>query len=219
MKYRDFQIALSVPRIDKYKDACGGDKQKALILYRWNINLCQEFYGVLGAFEVVLRNAIDRHYASVLTDPNWLETKANDGTFDPIFSTKINTEITKLRREGRYTHNRLVASLSFGTWTALFTRNNYRVLGSNLLNIFPHRTHGLGQAAIYNELSLIRTFRNRVAHYEPICFDTTGNINAQFAENLYILIVKYFNFLGYSENEILYGIPKPYNTIRKIRGL
>jgi len=219
MKYSDFQTALSIPRIDKYKDACGGDKNKALILYRWNINLCQEFYGVLGAFEVVLRNAIDRHYASILTDPNWLDTKANDGTFQSIFSNKINTEIIKLRAEKRYTHNRLVASLSFGTWTALFTRNNYRALGSNLLAIFPHRTHGLGQAVIYNELSMIRVFRNRIAHYEPICFDSTGNIDAQYSENLYNLVIKYFNFLGYNENEILWGISKPQNTILKIKEL
>ena len=33
MKYEKYEIAFSVPRIGKYRIACKGDKNKALILY------------------------------------------------------------------------------------------------------------------------------------------------------------------------------------------
>jgi hypothetical protein len=35
MKYNAYEKALSVPQIGKYKTACLGDKNKALILYRY----------------------------------------------------------------------------------------------------------------------------------------------------------------------------------------
>jgi len=43
MKYEEYEKALSVPRIGKYKIACNGDKNKALILYRYNINFVKNF--------------------------------------------------------------------------------------------------------------------------------------------------------------------------------
>ena len=79
MKYEEYEIALSVPRIGKYRLACKGDKNKALILYRYNIKLCQKFYGVLGVLEVVLRNAVNEHFKMKLQDNDWLITQAEGG--------------------------------------------------------------------------------------------------------------------------------------------
>jgi hypothetical protein len=72
MKYEDYEKALSVPRIGKYLIACKGDKNMALILYRYNIKLCQKFYGVLGVLEVSLRNAVNQHFINRLKDNDWL---------------------------------------------------------------------------------------------------------------------------------------------------
>lgn len=52
MKYNDFEDALSAARLNKYKNACGGNTNKALTLYRHNVKLCQKFYGVLNIFEM-----------------------------------------------------------------------------------------------------------------------------------------------------------------------
>ena len=70
MKYEKYEMTLSVPRIGKYKAACNGDKNKALILYRYNIKLCQTFHGVLEVLEVLLRNVINEHYKKCLQDIN-----------------------------------------------------------------------------------------------------------------------------------------------------
>ena len=72
MKYKDFEDAFSAARLNKYKNACGGNINKALTLYRHNVKLCQKFYGVLNIFEIILRNAINQHYAALFNDADWI---------------------------------------------------------------------------------------------------------------------------------------------------
>jgi hypothetical protein len=218
MKYEEYEKALSVPRIGKYLLACKGDKNKALILYRYNIKLCQKFYGVLGVLEVVLRNAIDAHFREQLQDPNWIENQATTGFLVPS-RKEIFKERDKLREKRACTHDRLVASLSLGCWTFMFSRNCYRNSGKTLLRIFPHKAPGLNQSDIYGDLDIIRAFRNRIAHHEPLCFDNAGAVNVAYVQNILSLIIKYIGFLGYNTNELLFGVDPPSSTILKIEKL
>lgn len=121
MKYSEYEKALSTPRLNKYKIACLNDKNKTLMLYRYNIKLCQKFYGVLGVLEIVLRNAINDHYMTQLSDDEWLISQAASGF---LYSSQndIFRERDKLVRMNVYTHDKLVASLSFGTWTIMFSK-------------------------------------------------------------------------------------------------
>ena len=215
MTYEKYEKALSVPRIGKYKIACNGDKNKALILYRYNIKLCQKFYGILGVLEVVLRNAINEHYKELLQDDNWLITQSQNG-FLVNYQDAVLKEKNKLIHNHKYTHDKLVASLSLGVWTFLFSKNCYKDSGKTLLQIFPNKTHGLNQKNIYADLDRIRLFRNRIAHHEPLCFDPCGVINIAYAKNVYMLLIKYIEFLGYQTNELLYGVETPLSTIDKI---
>ena len=215
MKYEEYEIALSVPRIGKYRLACKGDKNKALILYRYNIKLCQKFYGVLGVLEVVLRNAINEHFKALLHDSNWLITQAQSG-FLVNYQDAIFKERDKLINNFKYTHDKLVASLSLGVWTFMFSRNCYRNSGKTLLRIFPNKTHGLNQKDIYADLDKMRTFRNRIAHHEPLCFDSLETVNVIYVQEIFSLIIKYIDFLGYNTDELLYGVENPLQTIIKI---
>jgi hypothetical protein len=215
MKYEAYEKALSSPRIGKYRSACRNDKNKALILYRYNIKLCQKFYGVLGVLEVVLRNAINEHFKAQLCDSEWIVTQAQSGFLVNYRDTVFN-EITKLENNCKYTHDKLVASLSLGIWTFMFSRNCYKNSGKTLLQILPNKTHGLNQRDIYADLDRIRTFRNRIAHHEPLCFDNCGRINVTYVQEVFLLIIKYIDFLGYNINELLYGVENPLQTISKI---
>lgn len=218
MKYEDYEKALSVPRIGKYLTTCKGDKNKALILYRYNIKLCQKFYGLLGVLEVVLRNAIDAHFKTQLRDDNWIENQALRGFLtdsqDAIFK-----ERDKLRQRGKYTHDKLVSSLSLGCWTFMFSRKCYKNSGKTLLKIFPFKTRGMNQSDIYEELDKIREFRNRIAHHEPLCFDSTSQVSVAYVHDIHSLIVKYIEFLGYNTNELLFGVESPLPTIIRIEEL
>ena len=72
MKYKEYEVAFSPARLNRYKIACGGDTRKAMSLYRHNVKLCQKYYGVLNIFEIILRNAIDRHYRAYFNDVDWI---------------------------------------------------------------------------------------------------------------------------------------------------
>jgi hypothetical protein len=66
----------------------------------------------------------------------------------------------------------------------------------------------------------IKSFRNRIAHHEPICFDQYGNKDVTFAQNNYDQILKYIDFLKYNKNELFFGLDiLPDKTISKINSL
>ena len=70
-----------------------------------------------------------------------------------------------------YTHDKLVAELSFGVWVFLFAGKQYQAGGNVLLSIFPKRPYKVNQKVIYQKLNQINSLRNRVAHHEPIVLD------------------------------------------------
>lgn len=208
MKYPDYERAFSAARLKKYLTACGGDTAKALILYRQNVKLCQKFYGMLNIFEVILRNAINEHYKAYFNDSDWIRSQLAPGRMLSQHPQKsvVDKIIADLTAVGRYTNDRVVSSVTFGFWTYLFTKKPFRLGGQSLLKIFPAKTTGLGQRAIYNELMAVKNFRNRIAHHEPICFDSNGSKSNGFAKEHYDLIVRYVNFLGYPEDHLYVGL-------------
>ena len=222
MKYSEYERAFSPARLTKYLKACGGDTASALTLYRHNIKLCQKCYGVLNIFEIVLRNAIDEHFIGYFSDQDWIRHQLAPGGMlehHPQRQSVLKT-IADLDAAGKYTNNRVVSSVTFGFWTYLFNRVPFRLGGQSILQLFPGRTKGLGQRAIYNELQDIKAFRNRIAHHEAICFDSTGTKNTAQAKASYALVIKYIQFLGYQEAHLYYGLDVlPDKILEKIDNL
>lgn len=223
MRYSDYQKAFSHSRLDRYLTACAGDRRKALLLYRYNIRLCKEFYAILGILEVTLRNSINSHYQSQFGLNNWLEVHAqNTGVFSNLVFQHGNYESRKLilsnirKLNARYTHDRLVSSLSFGFWVMLFNKLQFNVCGKTLHNIFVKRPIGTLPRDIYKELDKIRDFRNRVAHHEPLCFDSLHNKKVAYAQQHYDLIRKYAQWLNFNPDKLFYGIDNTQDTINKI---
>ena len=222
MKYSEYEIAFSPARLNKYLVACNGNKSKALTLYRHNVKLCQKFYGILNVFEIILRNAINRHYIEYFDDNDWIKNQCAKGGMLENAPQKgeIKRTISLLERQNKYSNYRLVSSVTFGFWTYLFNRIPFRVGGMNLLQIFPNRTRGLGQRLIYNELQEIKSFRNRIAHHEAICFNNSGEINLQYAQEKLDLIKKYVIFLGYDPIKLYWGTGiRPYTLIERISNI
>ena len=208
MNYKEYEKAFSTARLVKYQSACNGNTNDALTLYRYNIKLCQKFYGILNVFEVVLRNAIDSHYKAHFNDNDWICSQLQPGGMLEFAPHKAEVEktIASLVKQGKYTHDRLVSSVTFGFWTYMFTKKPFKIGGQNLLSIFPEREFGLGQKAIYKELMQIKSFRNKIAHHEAICFDAVGRKSIVPAMFNYELILKYITFLGYHKNHLFYGL-------------
>ena len=222
MKYSVYEKAFSPARLNKYLKACSGDPVMALKLYRYNVKLCQKIYGILGIFEVVLRNAINEHYKAYYSDTDWIRHQLILGGMMENHPQRLEVIrlICNLDKAGQYSNDRLVSSVSLGFWTHLFSRRPFALGGQSLLKIFPAKTKGIGQRVIYNELQDIKNFRNRIAHHEAICFDPTGTRNTQLAEDKYTLVIKYMQFLGYPESQLFYGFDTlPDRILQKINTL
>ena len=96
MKFIDFQEVMSIPRVDRYLTAVGGDSPTAMTLYRLNLRLSQELFTIVSCFEVALRNHIDHHYTAK-HGPNWLRNASGRGAcLTPRAVEKPLTSLLKL---------------------------------------------------------------------------------------------------------------------------
>jgi hypothetical protein len=199
--------AISSPRFGRYFQACG-DQDRALALYKANVALSQQLYGVIGVFEVILRNSVDRHMI-VQQGKQWLEDAvAPDGNFDinPGCEDTYHSVQDAIHRLGLlYTHDGLIAKLTFGFWSYLFAPKQFAATGSTLLSVFPNRPFGTKQKIIFQNLVKINELRNRIAHYEPVCFEK-DTISTTRTEKRYRLIVELLGWLGCNPQQILSGI-------------
>ena len=124
MDFKTSQKLYSVPRMRKYLNACAGDKRKTMQLYRYNLRLCQRFYGALNLLEVMLRNDINEHYIAYYSDPNWIVNQADSGKLLEYNKDEIRQTEAGYRRRGIYNNDKMVASLTMGFWTKLFSRKD-----------------------------------------------------------------------------------------------
>lgn len=213
--------------MNRYLVACNGDKRRAMTLYRKNLKLSQELFTLISCFEVALRNAIDSYYNSHLGN-DWLRNAvAPGGIFDNSDCSNsaraIQEEITRLNT--RYSHSKLVAGLGLGFWRYMFSRNQYRAGGQQLLSIFPSRPHSspsiqYNRAYVEGELKKINDLRNRIAHHEPICFVSGMPIkDTTYARLHYGIILQLFQWMQIDEASFLYGLDHINSTCDNIDGL
>lgn len=215
-----FYTAISTPRFNRYLVACNYHQRRAEMLYRINLRLSQKMYSVIGLFEIILRNSIDRHFTSI-KGPPWLEEAVlPNGYLDMSADCEhafhsVQETIYKLGLS--YTHDSLIATLTFGFWTHQFSKMEYAAAGSTLLQIFPNRPPGTHQKDIFKNLVRINDTRNRIAHYEPICFEkSTGRISSTPIQKRYALIIEMLHWLGCNPKKILYGIDGVQRAIHEL---
>ena len=174
-------------------------------------------YALIGVFEVILRNSIDRHFIGS-KGSYWLEDAVQPGGYYDVSAgceDSFHSIQEALERLGvGYTHDGLITKLSFGFWTYQFAKKQYAASGSTLLGIFPNRPLGVNQKIVFQNLMRINDIRNRIAHYEPICFEKeTGAISTTLVLHRYDLIRDLLHWLGCNVRGILYGIDGIYKAI------
>lgn len=223
MEYNDFEKALSKPRIGRFLIAAEQDKEKALRLYLQNIELSKTLFGLLSVFEVTIRNYIDKHYREKFADSEWLKNQCGQGGmfshpsfikygFEP--RTKILTTIAKLGN--KYTHDRLVAELSFGFWNYMFAPIQFLIGGQSLHKIYENRPKGTNQKLIFNQLDEIRSLRNRIAHHEPLIFNSKDQISTGQTENTYGIILNHTEWLGFEPLKLYHKLDNMYELINML---
>jgi hypothetical protein len=214
MNFLEFQDIVSSNRMHRYLLACNGDQAKAIELYRNNVRASIDMFAIVGAFEIAIRNAIDKQMIANFGS-DWLR---NSIMPDGIFSAPnckehaqiIRSVYTKLAQNEKYSHPDLLANLDFGVWKYMFASPQYRASGQILLNIFPNkprstREQQYNNTFIYNELDHVNSLRNRIAHHEPICF-TTGlaKVSVEYIRWIYDEIKMLFEWMNIDYEEYLY---------------
>lgn len=169
--------SLSPERMATYTAAADGDREKAMRLYTWNTAISAAFYGPLQGLEVALRNAMHRELTATY-GLDWYDNPAC--RFDAGALRRIAAAKEDVRREGHAVDPpHLVASLSFGFWVSILGsggrgpahdpgKRNYEMSlwRPCLYRAFPGVK--MRRADIHRQLDFLGTFRNRIAHYEPI---------------------------------------------------
>ncbi|HEU0052395.1 MAG TPA: hypothetical protein VFQ39_04425, partial [Longimicrobium sp.] len=182
------ESALSRDRLSRFVVVVGEPSWEALARYAWNVALCEAFYPLLHAFEVVLRNRLFElgestfHYQRVQHVACWLDADPSPlhahGRMDVAKAKQL------LRMPGvgsaaaarrPLTPGDLVAALDFGFWTALFKRHylyqsarDPRLWPHGLPRVFPQATARLDFKTIATRVNDLRHLRNRIFHHEPI---------------------------------------------------
>jgi len=192
MKYKNFELHFSKPRLNRYYYAAGYSRTKAIRLYKQNLNVAQAMHPVIGIFEVVLRNSIQRAITEHFKDENWIMNQKEGFMSDKTLvfrnnPSKISTRNDFLKKEVLKAEKKLklkcsntpsmsinagniIAEQSFGFWTNYFEPHHYKILKGKPIQIFSDLPQGIGRKEILNKLNAIRQFRNRINHNEPICF-------------------------------------------------
>ena len=163
------ETALSADRFARYLDWADGDRARALNLYTLNARLCEALYIPLHAFEVALRNRIDRVMAAASGD-RWFE----DGSAVLLARQReqVASALQELAQDNKPADpGRVVAALTFSYWTSFFG-TNYEQLWRTTLNAIAVRPdgRGLSRKDFARPCTQLRFLRNRVAHHEPILY-------------------------------------------------
>jgi hypothetical protein len=187
-----------------------------LILYYENIYLSKELFALIGIFEVILRNAIDKFYRKIKGN-NWITDAVvkNIGCLEILYQKSIKegktpdkadcagtiAEINKVINDfsnpakknsykKNYSHTDVLTTMPLSFWRFLFSKPQNKAFGTSLTNIFIKKYRTDAYALIGHKFATINTTRNRIAHQEPIIF------NLKEAKDCFSNIMDVFIWLG-----------------------
>ena len=165
--YQALVSSLSQERLRKYLEASDNNPRNTILLYESNMRLSEAFYTPLQCLEVCLRNKIHRSISPTYGD-DWYQNQ-NLHLAETQLS-KIRGALDELRRNKKpASPGAVVAELSFGFWVGLLGRHYDATLWRRAIaGAFRKHARGIKRDVIHGRMNMLRRFRNRVAHHEPI---------------------------------------------------
>ena len=131
---------------------------------------------MLSYFEIILRNLCNNKLIEKVGE-NWFDNKDVLIGNNPVKSRKtlekineakdIVYESKKFIKNYKLKNSDMVSNLSFGFWVNLLSANYENNIWQPH---FKYLFNGLKRKDVYNIINDIKTFRNRVFHYETIIF-------------------------------------------------
>ncbi len=166
-EYKIFKKYLSESRIDRYLFAMQLDEDLCVSLYKSNIKISRSFHPILGIFEVVLRNEIDKVLVKYFNDSDWIINQQQGFMIDPelsyrnlnngkiihnrfIYNSIENTKFKLINKSTNFNSNRILAEQSLSFWTELFEKKYYKLLKGRPIQIFKNLPPNISRVDILN---------------------------------------------------------------------
>lgn len=201
--------AFGSARMSPYLSATGGNKKRALTLYRWSVELTAAIQETLGITEVLLRNAIDGQLQ------RWNDHEKASHTswllHEPASPLRSLTQGKRLEAQNRarksadlrpdshprcgqpITHDDVLAHTMFGMWKDILpnhglnadpnkteNRNRRRLWKEAIERAFPLAEDPTGEKT-YWRVTHLHGLRNRVSHMDSLLnVDVLDIINDAF---------------------------------------
>jgi hypothetical protein len=172
----------SIQRLNKYIIACKSDENKAILLYKYNIQLSQTLYPLISVLEIALRNLIDKELSKHFDDNNWLMTQRNvfanhpsltykdkygKTQLDYFFSDKLRKAEEKLKfRQIPLSHGKILSELTFGFWVKFFDSNPIKILKGKPLQGFKNNPK-MKLSEVHSHLNYLVTLRKQFHTVNP----------------------------------------------------
>ena len=231
-EYKIFKKYLSESRIDRYLFAMELDEELCVSLYKSNIKISKSFHPILGVFEVVLRNEIDKVLVKYFNDSDWIINQQQGFMIAPelsyrdsnngkiihnrfIYNSVENTKIKLINKSTTINSNRILAEQSLSFWTEMFEKKYYKLLKGRPIQVFKNLPPNISRVDILNILTKIRKFRNRIYHNEPICFNE-NRVDLQIPINIYYSILNILNWIDPETLILLNQVDDVLSTISKV---
>lgn len=168
MQKNELILVFSKERLTPYFKRFDGQEEKAIGLYKSNIKLSEACYTSLSILEIALRNAIHDKFSQYFKDEYWFLNHLDESLCNQ--SKDVANKILASNKE--VTSGRIISELTFGFWTSLFNRKYANTLWKPLHRVFHQMPPEIRQRAVISpKLNAVRTFRNRIYHYEPVSWD------------------------------------------------
>jgi hypothetical protein len=167
-----FEKIFSAKRMQRYFCAHENDPDKAILHYQCNIELAEAFCSSIAVFEVALRNAINRELIALSGRDDWYVSLFTQPGMSELhkYITQANKQIAN--RKEISSPDKIVAELTLGFWVSLLNSRYEKLLWKDLRRAFPYMPKSVRQRKnVSAPLNSLRTFRNRVFHHEPICWN------------------------------------------------
>lgn len=211
MNFHQTSQYLSKPRFDRYLTATNNDFDRAVVLYKAGLKIAAAFHPLLGLLEVTLRNQLNQILTNFFKDPDWIinqksgfmsdlsltyrDRRTGQLKINDFLKKSVETAEAHFKRKGTSTTaGKIIAEQNFSFWTDLFEVHHYRLLQGRPIQIFQQLPTGKGRLAVWDALTNIRIFRNRINHNEPICFNGAA-IDFSKTENIYKAITDIFAWI------------------------
>ncbi len=175
------ESSLSTERLEKYLSHAGGDFDQALFLYERNMRIASAFYIPLQCLEVCLRNKMHDELTRKYGVDWYVNGQPGFNREAVILISNVVHEIGKAKASVK--PGAVVAELSFGFWVSILGRRyDATVWRAALTKAFQENGKNMKRDRVHSRLNVLRRFRNRVAHHEPIFDRDLAAVHAELIE-------------------------------------